>query len=340
MRSATAGTVTIVLPTYNRAAFLPAAFESIRQQSFDDWSLVVVDDGSTDSTHEVVQSWLTQFGDRVRYVHQDNQGAYAARNRGLDEANGKYIAFFDSDDLWLPHHLERCVTALESNPDVDWVWGACEIVDHADGRTVEANNFLVDGRPRPFVRLRTRRSGDLHIIQDPEITACHIFYGLYCGLQNSVMKRSLFDRRRFNAASKVMDDQFFVTRVLADGGRFGYFLEPHVIYRLHDQNSSASSSIQALPKQLRIATEAIEGLEQLMNEIPLTPRSRRALLKRLGDEYFWHLGYACYWQAGRRREALAMFKRGLAHWPWNLAGWKTYAIAELRTLLRPNASAR
>ena len=105
-----AATVSVILPTYNRAQFLPAAFASIANQTFTDWELVIVDDGSTDNTPDVVRAFETSKP--VRCVRQDNRGAYAARNRGLDEASGTYVAFFDSDDLWLPHHLQRCVQAL------------------------------------------------------------------------------------------------------------------------------------------------------------------------------------------------------------------------------------
>jgi|KBSMisStaDraftv2_1062788.scaffolds.fasta_scaffold278711_2 Glycosyltransferases involved in cell wall biogenesis len=325
--------VTVVLPTYNRAAFLPAAFDSIRNQTLSDWSVVVVDDGSTDDTRATVQQFANVLGDRIHYVYQANRGAYAARNRGLDDARGTYVAFFDSDDLWLPHHLERCVTALQSNPDVDWVFGACRQVDHATGRTIDPNTFLIDGRPRPFVNLKSRQSGGLRIIIDPDVLACQILHGLYCGLQNSVMKRSLFDRDRFNPESKVIDDQFFVTRALVAGARFGYFMEPHVIYRVHDDNSSGSATVQSLQKQIAIFTESIAGLEQLVPQLAPNRRARRALSKRLGQEYFWQLGYAGYWQAGRRREALEMFKRGLAEWPWSPAPWKTYWLARLKVRL-------
>src|SRR3712207_6270965 len=96
-------TVSIILPTYNRAKFLPQAFGSIRSQTWTDWELIIVDDGSTDETPEFLKELTANFQQPVRYICQENQGAYGARNTGLDHAIGKYIAFFDSDDLWLPH---------------------------------------------------------------------------------------------------------------------------------------------------------------------------------------------------------------------------------------------
>ena len=117
--------VTIVLPTFDRASFLPDAFASIQTQTFTDWELIVVDDGSGDATRDVVGAFAASSGRPVRYVYQTNQGPAAARNRGVREARTPYLAFFDSDDLWLPDYLMRGVTALEANPDIDWVFSAC-----------------------------------------------------------------------------------------------------------------------------------------------------------------------------------------------------------------------
>lgn len=327
--------VTVILPTYNRSAFLPGAFDSLRSQTYQDWDLVVVDDGSTDDTREVVPCLAVAFGDRVRYVHQENRGAYAARNRGLDEASGRFIAFFDSDDVWLPHHLERCVGALDRHIDVDWVFGSCRQVDFATGKTIDPNVFHVNGAPRPFLSLETRADANLRIITDPAALECQILHGLYCGLQNSVMKRALFDGRRFDPRSRVVDDEMFVIRVLAAGARFAYFPDPHVVYRVHGDNSSASAGGLSLSKHVDIYSELTVGLEGLLADISsFKPRERRAMLKRLSREYFWHLGYVGYWQAGRKREAIEMFRRGLAVWPWHASEWKTYLLARLKVAVQ------
>ncbi len=118
-------TVSIILPTYNRAPFLTEAIRSIREQEFADWELIIVDDGSTDESPQLIERLIADIHQPVHYVRQENKGAYGARNTGLDHATGKYVAFFDSDDQWLPHHLGDCVGALAANPAVDWVYGAC-----------------------------------------------------------------------------------------------------------------------------------------------------------------------------------------------------------------------
>src|SRR5262245_13651873 len=185
---------------------LGEAFASIAAQTYSRWELIVVDDGSTDDTTAVLAGLTAAMPGIVRVVRQDNQGAYAARNTGLDNATGDYIAFFDSDDLWLPHHLERTVAALAAHPALDWAFGACQMVDMASGREISPSTFYVDGRPRPFMRLHAEREGDLRVIDDPKALDCQIRYGLYCGLQNSVMKRRVFEHRRFWPDYRVVDD--------------------------------------------------------------------------------------------------------------------------------------
>lgn len=104
--------VSIVIPAYNRASLLCRAIGSVLAQSFTDFELIVVDDASTDNTEEVVRG----FGDpRIRYLrHEENRGGSAARNTGIKAAQGRYIAFQDSDDEWLIEKLEKQVSLLES----------------------------------------------------------------------------------------------------------------------------------------------------------------------------------------------------------------------------------
>jgi glycosyltransferase involved in cell wall biosynthesis len=84
--------VSIILPTYNRAKFLPAALAAMRAQLWTDWELIVIDDGSSDNTRELVAELTRGWEQPVRYVYQENQGAYGARNRGLDMARGEFMA--------------------------------------------------------------------------------------------------------------------------------------------------------------------------------------------------------------------------------------------------------
>jgi glycosyltransferase involved in cell wall biosynthesis len=102
--------VSVVIPTYNRATKVPKAIESALSQTFTDLEVIVVDDGSSDDTGHVLAS---AFGDRIRYCPQANQGASVARNKGIEQARGEWIAFLDSDDYWEKDKLEWQMKALE-----------------------------------------------------------------------------------------------------------------------------------------------------------------------------------------------------------------------------------
>jgi GT2 family glycosyltransferase len=100
----------VVLNTYNRAAIVPVAIESVLAQTCDDLELVVVDDGSTDATRDVVTAYTDP---RVRYVHRENGGLARARNTGIDAARGDFVVFLDDDDLVVPHWLERLAERID-----------------------------------------------------------------------------------------------------------------------------------------------------------------------------------------------------------------------------------
>lgn len=106
--------VSIVMPSYNTANYIESSIESVRHQTYENWELIIVDDCSTDDTDEVVRPFLSDR--RIRYLkNEQNSGAAISRNWALREAKGKWIAFLDSDDLWLPEKLEKQVTFMEQN---------------------------------------------------------------------------------------------------------------------------------------------------------------------------------------------------------------------------------
>ncbi len=121
-------TVTVVIPTFNRIALLRQAIESVKAQTYDDWELLVVDDGSTDQTAQYVQAEQDHRINLVRSVHRGIVGA--VRNLGIRHARGRFVAFLDSDDLWRPTKLERQVAALGSC-GAQWSYTGYELVDES-----------------------------------------------------------------------------------------------------------------------------------------------------------------------------------------------------------------
>jgi glycosyltransferase involved in cell wall biosynthesis len=107
--------VSVIVPAYNAARYLPTSISSVISQTYDQWELVIVDDGSTDETRELVSSYAAQLGDKLRYVYQPNRGLLAARNTGIRNSRGDLIALLDADDIWLPTRLERSVAAQDAD---------------------------------------------------------------------------------------------------------------------------------------------------------------------------------------------------------------------------------
>ncbi|MGC1337147.1 MAG: glycosyltransferase [Candidatus Binataceae bacterium] len=112
-------TVSVVIPTFNRAHVVGQAIESVLAQTLTDFELILVDDGSSDNTAEIVKNFVDP---RVRYVRQSNAGAGLARNRGVDESSADLAAFLDSDDLWMPQKLAASVACAKAHPEVTAVF--------------------------------------------------------------------------------------------------------------------------------------------------------------------------------------------------------------------------
>jgi glycosyltransferase involved in cell wall biosynthesis len=109
--------VSVIIPTYNYGKFIDEALASVFNQTFQDFEIIVIDDGSTDNTRQRIST----YGDRVRYFYQEQKGPAAARNLGIRESRGEYIAFLDADDLWYPAKLEKQMALFESNPRLGMV---------------------------------------------------------------------------------------------------------------------------------------------------------------------------------------------------------------------------
>ena len=144
--------VSVIVPTYNRADTIKRAIRSVQAQTFTDWELIVVDDGSTDNTVALIEG----CDPRLKLIRQENQGTAGARNAGLHASSGSYIAFLDSDDEWLPHHLELCVGFLEALPGEQFVTNELW-EDLGRGRIVKHYRMEIgDGYPRIARKIGSR----------------------------------------------------------------------------------------------------------------------------------------------------------------------------------------
>ncbi|WP_427161674.1 glycosyltransferase family 2 protein [Aliinostoc sp. HNIBRCY26] len=131
--------VSVIIPAYNAMAFLPTTLESVLKQTFNDYEVIVINDGSSDG----IIDWFTQVTDiRVKLISQENQGPAAARNHGINQAQGEYLAFLDADDIWAENKLEKQVNILDENPTVGLVYSWVGSIDSQGniGNKVRKNN--------------------------------------------------------------------------------------------------------------------------------------------------------------------------------------------------------
>lgn len=131
--------LSVILPAYNAEAFVAEAVESVRAQSYTDYELIAVDDGSTDRTGAILDELAAGF-DAMRVFHQPNRGLAAARNAAIAQMRGELIALLDADDLWLPEKLARCVAFLDAHPDFSIVYTPMTPFDGRTGRDMPGHS--------------------------------------------------------------------------------------------------------------------------------------------------------------------------------------------------------
>lgn len=141
-------TVSVIIPTYQLAHLVSQTIESVLAQTYTDYEIIVVNDGSTDNTKEV----LATFGDKITVIHQENKGVAAARNVGIMAAQGRYIALLDHDDLWLPNKLEKQVAYLESHRNIGLVYSDMQSFNE---KGVEPYTFAQKVPLHPFENIWT-----------------------------------------------------------------------------------------------------------------------------------------------------------------------------------------
>ena len=145
--------VSIILCTYNRANLLPNAIRSVLKQIYHDWELIIIDDGSSDNTYDVMKHFLQQ-DTRIIYFFQQNKGLANARNRGLAIAQGEFICFVDSDDELALTHLEQRVNYLQKHSSVDFLHGGMKLIGPKE------KHYVVDmTNPKKKIHLSKCRVG-------------------------------------------------------------------------------------------------------------------------------------------------------------------------------------
>lgn len=137
--------ISIIMPTYNRESFLPVAIESVIAQSYKEFELIVVDDGSTDNSRELINTYA-ETDSRIKYLYQENQRQSVARNYALSIARGEFICFLDSDNYWPVDKLEKSIQAFKQYPEADIIYGDCITIDEHGNELHRHNMRRYSGR--------------------------------------------------------------------------------------------------------------------------------------------------------------------------------------------------
>jgi glycosyltransferase involved in cell wall biosynthesis len=292
-------TVSVVVPLFNKAAYVGRCVDSILGQTLRDVELIVVDDGSTDGGGEIVRAYDDQ---RVRVIAQGNAGPGAARNRGVREARAKYVAFLDADDEWASTYLERGVAALDARPEIATV--SFGYVEGPRKRSSEA-----------VWRRRGIRDGVLRLT--PESSPMFAVHALICMSPcSTIARREIVERYGGFNASAVRtygeDNELFLKILLNEP--IAVYNEPLMYWH------SEASELSRNTRGARLVEVFLQEPRALYEACPPDKREllRRVLAIRAGKT-------ACmlsFW--GKRREAVALLTRFARpadmRWKWVFLG--------------------
>ncbi len=327
--------LSIIMPVYNREIFLESAFESIAQQTFENWELIVVDDGSTDNSFSLASALSEEFRQRSTIVKQENAGPAAARNAGINISQGSFIAFFDSDDLWKPHHLSNCINAFQSHPELSWVYAACERVDYFTGKCLLTSTFYDNKKPNKLFSIATKQSDGLYILDQDKAVLLQLTEGLDNGLQNSVLRKEVFDIGVL-PNFRVGEDRLFIIIALKNKVKMGFIDDIHVRYHVHDGNISDTNKEESdYKKRIRALEALIVAKESLPNLVNFTASEMKVFKDKLSAEIFWELGYSLYQASGDYKSAMRAYNKAIIYSPFHFNYYKTAFLTLLKALLKP-----
>jgi hypothetical protein len=296
--------VAVVIPTYNCASFLAAAIESVLAQTYRNFRIVVIDDGSTDATPEVMRL----YADRCICLWQPNAGAAAARNRGIRESTSKYIAFLDADDLWHPTKLERQIQFLNLHPDVGLVCSDFSMT----GNGSSSDSFFSTTRVPPDGRMFE------HLLRN-----CIVF------TSSVVVPRQVIDEAgMFNESLSVCEDMNLWLRIAS---RWNIAALREVLVTRRNRQESLSATAAGTIVSLNHGLASFQHIESSCPH--LSPRETRALRQMLA--LFYYKSGSSLLTGGACQPARTHLARSLRYMPF-----QPLALVKLGGSLLPSAAFR
>lgn len=283
--------VSVIIPTYNRARFLDRAIQSVLKQTYKNLELIIVDDNSSDDTDALIASIKD---DRLCYIkHDTNKGASAARNTGIKDARGEYIAFLDSDDEWLPTKLEEQVSVMQKAPEdvgLVYCWKS-HIGD--DGSILEIYNTTLKGYV--FDKIIERQ--------------------ILCSCSCLLVRRGAIDKvGMFDESLWRGNDNDFIRRVCR---KYHVDLVPEILVKCYvGHNDRISSDISDAGYRRSVHVYKIM-LRKFKDDIEKMPKIHARLLRNFAF---------CYIALGDIKESRKLLWKAIRIDPANIAGWCKYGI--------------
>lgn len=241
----------IIIPAYNAAATLARAIDSVLAQSYPAHEVIVVDDGSTDATPEVA----THYGDKLRYIRQDNAGVSSARNHGARIATGDWLAFLDADDWYYPDRLRLHAEWIDEDATLDFLTGDYEYRDDA-GNLLGTSMAQHDaGR-----MMLAKAAGNARVVID-QVHEIQAYVADHFGDTHtlSVPRQIFLELGGYPLGYKVCEDVHFLTRLVSRSRRIGVACVPLGVYLIHASSATRRNPVAAQRENVRTLT----GLERL-----------------------------------------------------------------------------
>lgn len=272
--------VSVIVPTYNYARFLPRALDSVLAQTYADLEIIVVDDGSTDGTSDVA----SPYAGKIRYLRKDNGGVSSARNLGIENSRGRLIAFLDADDAWRPEKLARQVAFMEANPGCGMSFTD---MSHWVGGVETHRSYL---RERSFRHVSSGR------IYHRLLEECFVFVPTVMARPECFRVAGLFDTALDNA-----EDWDMWLRI-ARNFEVGFLDEPLTMRHAHEAGATTHAG--------RYHGGRILVLERILAAPP--DEAAAAIARRKLSEAHWHLGYHLF-RSGDMRGCRSHMVQSMRH---------------------------
>ncbi len=263
--------VSVIIPTYNRMKYVTRAVESVLAQTYKDYEVIVVDDGSNDNT----QQNLKGYQDKIKYIYQDNSGVSAARNTGIKFAKGEWLAFLDSDDEWMPDYLLTQIENAERVPEICMQTTDC-LVTELNGK--RKSYFEINGSSREF-------KGKSYLFIEKPFNFI-IKHGPWQVGSTIILRESITKTGLFDTSLRISEDLDLMARVALQGS-FGMIRKVLVnVYRRNETTQCLTGQVEKNPMGVRESHERmyekLKRIEQLgQNEIrtlnDLLSSNRRAI---------------------------------------------------------------